>query len=191
MNNLLTLTTSLGIAATYVSTGHVASKPGDYTTLECNQFDTEVRLPFHGPIQAAVANRVADEIEIEFVSKTTVTHPFTIDVLSETAAQMIAAEFAMFYESHLDWLEKNRGSDGSQWPGTLDFARVIRNAASHNLKLTFRNQKSRAVSWRHMRYGPADHGKRVIGTDLSVADMIVLMIDVAEEFDKLGCPIPG
>jgi hypothetical protein len=184
INNLLTLSASLGIAISYVAQGHVESNPGDYVTAECKQFALEVRLPFHGPVQAAVANRTADEIELNFVPRIAgAAHPINVSVLNRVMVQIIAPAFAMFFEEHVDWLKANHGRDGASWPSTLDFARAIRNAASHGMKLTFERSTSRPVQWHHLRYSFAENDREVIGGDLSFGDMLVLMFEVADELD--------
>ena len=45
------------------------------------------------------------------------------------------------------------------------------------------------VSWYGLSYGPAQNKKIAIGTDLAFADILILMLEMSDELDRLGCPI--
>lgn len=190
LSHIVTVTSALGLAIHYVRPHFDRIKSGDYMTLSSRMFELEVRLPLYDPMEAAAANVVAEGIYLEIGRQSEQpSYELAIGVLSDTLNRLIASSFATFFEEHKDWLDVHHGSDGAKWPATLDFARVVRNSAAHNLKLTFRTQTSRKVMWQNISYTPADHGRQAIGPDLAAADVIFLMMDSSEELDRLGCPI--
>jgi len=101
---------------------------------------------------------------------------------------VITPLYVEFYEGVRPWLEQNVG-DSSKWPCVLDFGRVVRNACSHGGNLSLSKASSRPVSWRSLQYDPTQHGKPIIGTDLGFADLLILMIEMSDELDSLGCPV--
>lgn len=190
MKHLATLFASVGIAAQYYADGRVTVNPGDYLTIESNQFPMQVRVPMSGPVEAALMEIPVSRIDltVEAGTQPPAYRIFTTGYQS-LIRHLIAPLFVDFYEQHLPWIEANLGGrDGSNWPTVLDFARVIRNACSHGGKLTFKTPTSRTVSWRGITYSPADHDKLVVCADLSSADLIALMFDISDELDARGCP---
>jgi hypothetical protein len=79
--------------------------------------------------------------------------------------------------------------DTTKWSHTLDFARIVRNAASHGGKLEWRQTKSgkpyRKLGWYGLNYGPSDDGRHILGTDLYFPDLFVLLLEMDEELFTL------
>lgn len=185
---IATLMACVSYAVRAIIHGNTSDEPSSEALLGSARFPLNVRIPLHRLISGALDGTVPEYIEIGFSAAST---PSVTDIpgLQGVLRHIVAPQFVLFYENHLPWLETNLGPDGARWPPTLDFARVLRNSASHAFKLTFRQSTSRAVEWRGLRYDPTHHGHTAIGKDLSTADLIILMIDMTKEYDQLGCPV--
>ena len=77
--------------------------------------------------------------------------------------------------------------DAVNWPPTLNFARVVRNAIAHG-KINIRNPNAPPVTWRGLTYSYADSGKDVITQDFGLGDLVGLMLDANDELDAMGAP---
>ena len=73
-------------------------------------------------------------------------------------------------------------STDENWPPPLNFARVVRNAIAHGA-IKINDPKSAPVSWRGLSYSHADNGKKIVGTDLKLGELLALMFDAN---DALG-----
>lgn len=47
----------------------------------------------------------------------------------------------------------------------------------------------RPVVWRGLSYSQVDNGRAIMGTDLSVGDILMLLFDASHELDQRGSPI--
>lgn len=187
-----TLIASMGIGFQYYYEGRIVANPGDYAAVESSKFPADLHVPISGPIQAAVHQKPIGEIHLTIVPGTApLSLPTVENGYSSLSRLAISAIFIYFFENHLPWIKNNfNGPSGEHWPSVLDFARVVRNACSHGGKLAFAKPTSRAVSWRGITYKPTDADKLVIVGDLSMADIIFLMMDVSDVLDRGGCPNP-
>lgn len=88
--------------------------------------------------------------------------------------------YVSFYEQVIDLIEKKHGKDCNSWPDIFNFARICRNALAHGNKINIKNKKSKKYSWRNLSYGPTDNGRKVIFSDFSFADLIILMKDISD-----------
>jgi hypothetical protein len=96
-------------------------------------------------------------------------------------ATVVGASFVRYYESVEDFIKAAHGTDRSQWPEKLRFGNVVRNAFAHDGTVVIRNPNARPVWWRSLSYNYADNGRRILYSDLAVADLIFLM----DEMDAL------
>lgn len=104
---------------------------------------------------------------------------------------MIAALFSSYAEKANDWVRTLHGTDYANWPPVSNFARVIRNAIVHSQKVNMANPNAAAVSWRGHTISHADNGRKIIATgEYSGGDFIVLMLDLEDELNALGAPLP-
>jgi hypothetical protein len=98
--------------------------------------------------------------------------------------------YVSFYESHYQWIRRNCGGDAYAWPSILNFARVMRNSVVHHGgRVQFDNPNAGPVQWYHLAYSPAENGRQAVGGDLGLADILILMFEIADELDRLGCPL--
>jgi hypothetical protein len=200
MNNLLIVQSAVTIAAHLRVHGHANFPPGSVAVAECQQLDLEVKLPIHGPLEAAIAERFPDLIHFEFVPKrlqfsvwaggTPDLRPTTFGLMA-VVANLIAPVFSEFYESYKDWIHSQSGRRTNNWPPEWRFARVIRNAISHGGEIVIDNPTEPPASWYGLTYSRADNGRRPIGVrdaDLGIGDLLVLMFEMSDVLDALGCP---
>ena len=97
-----------------------------------------------------------------------------------------ATVFASFYEVHKEWIRTTYTGDARKWPAILNFGRIVRNSISHSGKLHFEGKTPVAGTWHHFNYGPANQGHKVIGGDLHYPELLILMIEMSHELDRLG-----
>jgi hypothetical protein len=64
----------------------------------------------------------------------------------------------------------------------IEIASVIRNACAHG-QIHFRNPSAPPVSW---RYGPADNGRKVRGSDVKLGEVLALMFKANDALDAIG-----
>ena len=100
---------------------------------------------------------------------------------------MIAPIYLMFFERYNDWLTETYG-DAINWPSTLNFARVVRNAIAHG-KINIRNPATLPVTWKGLSYGYPENGRTIIGTDMRLGDVLILMFEIDGELTKLNAPV--
>lgn len=163
--------------------------PDQAYRLHCAQFDYELCCPLDTPLKIAIKGMIPDEILLEFSEKTDFNavgcteYKQTLNTLSN----IVSPIFVTFYEFYRPWLQAHMGNR-SNWPKVWSFGWAVRNCASHGGKLAFKSSRD-AVVWRSLSYNRSNNGKKIIGVDLSVADIIILMFDMNDELDRLGCPI--
>ncbi|MBV8187173.1 MAG: hypothetical protein JO339_08035 [Alphaproteobacteria bacterium] len=104
---------------------------------------------------------------------------------------MMCNAILVFYERYRPWLQGRFGRETKARPEFWRFCWAIRNAAVHHQgRINFTNSTAAPVTWRGLTYSPADNGKQVFGTDLSVGDLMFLMLGMSDELDTLGAPPP-
>lgn len=165
-------------------------KRGDYSQLQSAIFPhLEVRLPLVGPVDGVKRNIEPPYIDISVGPLTLTAPPSDAPNVLGIVEKIFIPSFVIFYEDNVDWIRTNVSSDVYKWPSPWDFARVVRNAMSHGGKVNIDNPAAKPVSWEGLTYGHAQNKRQIIGTDISVADIVLLMIAMADQLDTLGCPL--
>ncbi|MFC3308420.1 hypothetical protein [Blastomonas aquatica] len=161
--------------------------------IHCHQ---TMLVPFNMQFRNVIGGIKPIGIEIGFLDlKLTDLHPENLPIENSSEAmirlssRLISPIFLMFYEQYSGWWKDKYNRDEKTWPEIFRFGRVIRNAISHQMMISWDNDKISPVSWRGLRYSSADNKKEIIGFDLSMADIVFLMIDMSDELDRLGCPV--
>lgn len=95
------------------------------------------------------------------------------------------AQFVLYYEQYIDVVKRDASHDRDRFIEPWKFARVIRNAIVHSGTIDIRDPTFPPVSWRGLQYGPADDGKRAIGTDIQAPEIIYLMLQMDEALSHL------
>lgn len=195
MRYLVTMTACVSIAAQSIQ-----NKPIPQTnTFFSKQFGVTVELPARGTVESAlldsrpqkIAIYIADNLGPPPSAVPRMVRQGSAKTLFPILVMMISAVLVNFYETYRPWIQdpKNCGMDVTQWPEAINFGRVIRNFISHHGKVHFEKVTSPAVSWHHIAYSPTDKGRVVIGTEVSYADLLILMIEMSADLDRLQAPI--
>jgi hypothetical protein len=94
--------------------------------------------------------------------------------------------FVNFYEIHKPFMKQHWGKV-KDWPGVVNFARVIRNCLAHSGRISI-DAGTPGGSWRKFSYAPADDGRRILGTELFAPDLIYLLLDLSAALEAAGAP---
>ena len=195
MHKVIVIADGIGIAIQIVKFGGIFNPKLSRATATCVQFPIVVEFPFLSPTVAMVRGAPTDEFKIEFLPKTTTPlNPNETQTVvrgyGRNVLEAITPVYVDFFEKHRRWLKAKFGGDANAWPPLFNFSRAIRNFISHRSGcVDFENMKAPPVTWHHLTYSPADMGKQVIGSDFDLADLIVLLFEVSDELDSLGCPL--
>lgn len=164
-------------------------RPGDTHRAQSDCASILVWLPAYGPFQDAIIGRTIGPIGIDVRSASIVPSSAEKETKLPSVIDALAVpHFLQHFESCRDWLTANGHGDAKLWPMPLSFARVVRNAAGHGGCLEIRNPNAPPVVWGSLSYSPADDGKKVIGVDLFLPDLVALMIEADDELTSLGAP---
>jgi hypothetical protein len=112
---------------------------------------------------------------------------FQTSGFEQTLNLAIAPIFLMFFERYNDWLDTNLG-DAVNWPPTLNFARVVRNAFAHGA-IRIRNPQAAPVTWRGLSYGYANNGQPIIGPGFGFGEIFALMFDCDDALNAINAPV--
>jgi hypothetical protein len=190
---ILLFVDAIGIATQSVTLGRVTLKRGDWAGCKAKQFDVEVLLPVLRPTLSAIKGSAAAGIEIGFFSPTDRLNWTAIDGNSRFIVDIIKPTYIAFFEAHRPWLEAKFGADPYGWPPLMNFARVVRDALAHNYgRIHVKHPADKPVRWQHLSYSPSDEGLLVFGdatADFDIADIIILLFEMAFELDNLDCPV--
>lgn len=161
------------------------SKP-DALALPSPTLDLQAVIPLNDMMALALQGDAPDALTIEFTAglpRGYVAPERQARVLNGLMTSLISAQFVLFMAEGRDAIAARWGEDHSKWPSTLSFARIIRNAAAHGGALYFTNPSAAPVTWRTVTYGPSMNGRRILGTELWVPDLLMLMAEVQDELD--------
>lgn len=195
----LSIYLDMEVYAVCASQGAPIRPPGQhFATLIGKQFAVNVRHSVFLPFPISFTKTVVQNYELEFTSAAytspTVVH-FSSEKWGEVATLFWNSALVFFYEQHLPWIQDTYGrgaNDRDNWPPLFRFAWLLRNAAVHHhgaINLT--DPMVPPVSWHHLKY---DHtngaGTKVFGDAMSMADMLIFLVELSDELDRLGCPHP-
>lgn len=190
-NVLLIALSSLAIATELKVSGQVNFKPGDIIAISGRHFSNqEVRLPLFGPVEAALAGVQPDVIEIAVAALNTAPPAYACKTSGFVGAveAIFQPFFVNYYERYLDEIRSKFGDSDLTWPAAWQMGWVVRNAISHNGCIYFRSDKHPTVTWENLSFSHADNDKRLIHAFFSVADLILLLIEMEES--RSGVKLP-
>jgi hypothetical protein len=152
--------------------------------------DMSIFMPLGAPVRFAIANRPCNRISVE-VAPTPAPFPDNLSIhgFMDILPLTVSPIFVQFFETHRDWAEQTYPNNRANWPPVLNFASAVRNAISHDGKIRFLRPNATPAEWRGLRYSFADNGRPILGTDLGPGDLILLMFEMSDELDALGCPL--
>jgi hypothetical protein len=193
----LTIYLDMEIYAVAASQSLTIRPPGNhFATLISNQFPVEIRHSVFGPFWASFQPTKLLHYEFEFVQTRERTSQKLIssNAWGDVAKLFWNTALVFFYEQHRPWIQTQYGrtsKDIDKWPAILRFAWALRNAAAHHggvLNIT--DPRVPPVTWHHLKYDHTNVGLRVFGDVMSIADMLIFLVEMSDELDRLGCPHP-
>jgi hypothetical protein len=172
---------------------HAKPMSGLDFALESSRFPVTVKIPIAGPFYLALTDPRTVAYQIKLVPhfpEPSGTHK--TENLRTIHHAVFAAFFVLFYERHRPFLQDRLGRETANWPEFFRFCWAVRNAATHHeFRVNFTNPKVAPVTWAGATYGPADNGRLLIGpNDLSVGDILILIMEMSDELDDLSAPVP-
>jgi hypothetical protein len=182
VNTLLIALQGVAVASELVTSGSVQHNSGDYVTIEARYLNSRIRLPLVGPIQAAIANRLPDLIEISIVSgrdKEQQLSHYTSG-FQRFVDSIFLPFLVAYHERHRDEIEKQYPAGRMVWPSAWQMSWALRNAASHNGRV-FKKPTQQPVSWRGLTFSPSDEATITLLELVNGGDLLALMIDMEEE----------
>jgi len=193
MNRLCILVESISVAIQMNLGKSYDFKQGDSTAFASSVFDQVINMPLFGPVLFALTNRTPDRIEFELAHYAGMPESIPpgqklVTGLQKVIPMAFSPVFVEFFERHRPWLENDRPSRWD-WSPMMNFASVVRNALSHDGKIKIKGKNPAPAQWYHLSYGASDDGKEIISVDIEPADLVLLMFEMSDELDKLGCPI--
>jgi hypothetical protein len=165
--------------------------PGAYSASMCSRIPAEIRLEImfgrFSIIELLMRQCELLTLNVQIAPINVMDKDFIEVDAPSVLLRTITPTFVEFFEEHVDWLLRNVNADRSKWSPLWNFARVVRNAITHR-GLSWENANAPPVSWRGLTYSRADKGIDVVGRDFLYGDFLLLMLDLSDELDQLGCP---
>ena len=157
-----------------------------------NQFEEFVFFPTKDVILGAINGFKPDSIKVGVKKPDwpTMSPQTGTSDWSKLFGLIASVVFVNFYEAHRLLIEQEYNSDPAGWPSIVNFARVIRNSCSHSGRLHFSSPSSANASWHDLTYGPGQNGLKIVAGEFSLADFVILMIEIKQQFDTDGLPVP-
>lgn len=149
-----------------------------------------VRFPYVSPIENVSRGIMVGATEVRVI-------PFVplgdeaedMGTTGRMFSQIGGLVFANFYEENVGWLIEHFGSI-KDFPLIWQFARIVRNAVSHGGKINISSPSAPRGEWHSLSYGYEQSGRHIINSDLGVSDLTVLMIELAQDLESRGAPVP-
>lgn len=180
---------SVGVALAVKAGMNVRNWPTTTSiTVASVQFDLAIHMPMVGPVDSLLSGMEPELIKIMISPKDAGGEGLQGIPVDKVLMKVIIPFYVELYEDHIDWVYSKYTKNFRTWPSLLQFARVVRNAASHN-KINWQDTTLSPVTWYRLTYSAANHGRFIFGTDLSFADMLILMFEISDFLDREGCPI--
>ena len=192
MFNLSVLISAISIASVGIKHGQVNLEENDLAGFESRQFPRNFSVYVGGPTALALAGIEPEclDVYIGKVENWKNDVPYVSNGFANACLYAINPIFVEYFESYKTWIEGNVSGDQYQWPAPWTFAWMARNAIVHNKgALAWDNPNRAPISWYALSYSHADNRHQIIGPDLSVADLAILLLEMNEALDRLGCPI--
>lgn len=182
VSDLLVVLQSIFMACEHLISGSVHFAPGDYLTLEAQNCQQTIRLPLFGPVQAALADRQADVIELTVVQGITQERAYahTTRGFVRVTNRAVLPYLVMYHEGHIDQIEKLYPAGRTARSAAWQMLWAVRNAASHNGRV-FKAGAKAPVTWRGLTHGPNDDEDHPLFTRMSEGDLLLLLLECEDE----------
>ena len=160
-----------------------------HMVLACRAVGADVALPLDGYVEAALSGQAPEEIIVRVEEKAPEPDGIGAPGMESISTRIVAAAFSLFVETCLEWLRHNYKKQTADWPPASNFARVVRNAIVHGGRININSPTASGASWRHLHYDHRDNGREILHQgDLSLGDLVILMMEVESELNDLGAP---
>ncbi len=161
--------------------GQVQAYPPSFNVMQtCFSEDIEIKFEPDQVLGALARNSWPTTAVIDFhpnlAKKLNFPHP---DGVQRLMGSLYAHAFMMYFEKSRAAIELKHGK-ASNWPNTLTFARIVRNAFAHGGTINILDGAS--ATWRKLSYSPSENGRQVLYNDLTQGDLTLLMLDMDQEF---------
>lgn len=176
--------------------GPLIPPPGHYrASLQCRQFPIDIKHFIFGPFWATFQPGISTEYEFDFVpTEGPKPKQLTSPKMGSIAVMFWNNLLVFFYEQHARWIRKRYGQHGKdidKWPELFRFAWALRNAAvHHDGRLNITDEKVPPIKWHHLQYDHSNTGLRVFEEVMTLGDMLLFLIEMSDELDRLGSPHP-
>ncbi|GAB1392835.1 hypothetical protein MASR1M60_09980 [Rhodocyclaceae bacterium] len=187
INNLLIALQSLAVAL-HLHSGHSPHFGSrDYVTVEGKYLDVGIRLPLHGPVQAAMKNHLPDLIELTVVEgdRGTGDHSSWHSRLQNYLNHLFPPLLLYYHERHRDWMWQRHHSDRTKLPDAWQMGWAIRNATAHNGRVFDPRKSSGSVQWRGLIFSRQDEPAQGLLDYVNGGDLLILMFDMEKSLQDL------
>jgi coproporphyrinogen III oxidase len=101
-----------------------------------------------------------------------------ISSLMDTLMQSLSINYYERYKSEV--INRYGNFNRDEWPEVWKFAKVVRDAMSHNYRINFSEHKSKEfkVEWRNLNYSSKNNGQEIIFKDMWPGDFFDLIIEM-------------
>jgi len=180
----------MNIALRALRLGEVPKPPLGPFWIKANQFSLTIIVPADHILENFAHSEGIDSFEVDFRDDSDWKEPrVVVEGAKPLVLGLITPLFVDFYEGSRACITSHYG-ERDNWPELFRFCWAIRNAcAHHGGKLNITDPNIRAVQWHHLRYDHRDAGLQVIGGHLDLGDLVILMVELSDELDRLDCPI--
>jgi len=182
IDSLLIVIASIAISFEYKLKGDAIYNPGDFAVIEGLSSGKMIRLPLHGPVEAALNGLKPDviEITIEDMKPSTKTYQVKTSALQKTINYIFSPYFIAFYENNYSEAKQMYGKDFSKWPASWRMGWAVRNALSHNRKVFYKDLTAEPIDWKGVVISPLLQNTP-IETILNFTDMLLLLFDMESD----------
>jgi len=188
---------------------HISGRPhraplpqGENGSLFSIQIPTlTIRLPVRGPFYAACMSDQIPRVDYEILFQYDEPNPWHKNAPAGAKIRgpypILSSNVVIFWERYYPWIRSHfkpasaRRSDPEQWPETFRFMWALRSAIVHSEgRFNVRDDSRRPFVWMNARYDHTDAEKRrSMWSDIGLGDIILIMFEVSDELDRLGCPV--
>ena len=162
-------------ATAYNSDGRPAApSPNDLMTFDAALSSTELDFKPYDLAKTMMSNRWPTIVEfsvraVPAVSRRRSPQWGIVDRFLFCLGQSLIGNF---FEEQRSQIQAHYGSVSS-WPPVWNFARVLRNAMSHNGKIAIKDNT--VVGWKGLSYTAADNGREIANYDIFPGDLFYLL----------------
>jgi hypothetical protein len=192
MFNLSVLISAISIASVGIKHGQVNLKENDLAGFESRQFPRNFSVHVGGPTALALAGTEPECLDVYLgkVENWRNDVPYVSNGFANACLYAINPIFVEYFEVYKPWLVEKISVDPYQWPSPWTFAWLVRNSIVHNRgQIAWDKPGRQPIAWHNLTYSQSDNRRRIIGPDLTVADLAILLLEMNEALDPLGCPI--